>query len=83
MELVDVHDGFRVITDRIATKDRVKLLWIIFGHFFPFGWPRQHDDGHHVRLLQNWIKKQEDLWLFGGFVIIAANAGAPGRPLAT
>ncbi|MCB0530333.1 MAG: sodium:proton antiporter, partial [Saprospiraceae bacterium] len=29
VELVDVHDGFRAITDRIATTDRVKLLWII------------------------------------------------------
>ena len=29
VELVDAHDGFRAITDRISTTDRVKLLWII------------------------------------------------------
>lgn len=29
VELVDVHDGFRAITDRISTTDRVKLVWII------------------------------------------------------
>ncbi|MEZ4900380.1 MAG: SLC13 family permease [Spirosomataceae bacterium] len=29
VELVDVHDGFRVITDRISTTNRVTLLWVI------------------------------------------------------
>ncbi|GMU46096.1 MAG: hypothetical protein AMXMBFR26_08780 [Porticoccaceae bacterium] len=29
VELVDAHEGFRVITDRIATNSRVYLLWMI------------------------------------------------------
>ena len=29
VELVDAHEGFSVITDRIKTKNKVKLLWII------------------------------------------------------
>jgi Na+/H+ antiporter NhaD/arsenite permease-like protein len=32
-------------------------------------------------LLRRLIKKQEDLWLFGGFVIIAANAGGAWSPI--
>jgi Na+/H+ antiporter NhaD/arsenite permease-like protein len=29
VEMVDVHDGFRVIKEQIPTGSRVKLLWII------------------------------------------------------
>ena len=29
VELVDAHEGFAVITDRIKTTDKTKLLWII------------------------------------------------------
>ena len=29
VELVDAHDGFEVITSRITTTDKRKLLWII------------------------------------------------------
>jgi len=29
VELIDAHEGFAVITDKITTKNKVKLLWII------------------------------------------------------
>ena len=29
VELVDAHQGFEVVTKRVTTTDRVKLLWII------------------------------------------------------
>ena len=29
VELIDAHEGFSIITDKITTKNRVKLLWII------------------------------------------------------
>ena len=28
-ELVDAHEGFSVITDRIKTSNKVKLMWIL------------------------------------------------------
>ena len=35
VELVDAHQGFSIITDRINTKSRLKLLWILsFLSFF-------------------------------------------------
>ena len=35
VELVDAHQGFQIITARIITKDKVKLLWILsFLSFF-------------------------------------------------
>ena len=29
VELVDSHQGFSIITDKIETKSRIKLLWIL------------------------------------------------------
>ncbi|GAB4489348.1 MAG: sodium:proton antiporter NhaD [Saprospiraceae bacterium] len=83
VELVDVHDGFRVITDRIATKDRVKLLWIIswVTFFLSAGLDNMTTAIIMCALLRKLIKKQENLWLFGGFVIIAANAGGAWSPI--
>lgn len=83
VELVDVHDGFRVITDRITTTSRIKLLWIISWVTF---WLSAGLDNMTTAiimcaLLRKLIKKQEDLWLFGGFVIIAANAGGAWSPI--
>ena len=34
VELVDGYEGFRIITDRIKTKNAKKLLWIICGVTF-------------------------------------------------
>lgn len=83
VELVDVHDGFRVITDRIATKDRVKLLWIIswVTFFLSAGLDNMTTAIIMCALLRKLIKQQENLWLFGGFVIIAANAGGAWSPI--
>src|SRR6185503_2980378 len=34
VELIDLHDGFEVITRRITTKNKRKLIWIISGLTF-------------------------------------------------
>ena len=83
VELVDVHDGFRVITDRITTSNRVKLLWIIswVTFFLSAGLDNLTTSIIMCALLRRMIKKQENLWLFGGFVIIAANAGGAWSPI--
>ncbi len=83
VELVDVHDGFRVITDRIATKDRVKLLWIIswVTFFLSAGLDNMTTSIIMCALLRKLIKKRDNLWLFGGFVIISANAGGAWSPI--
>lgn len=83
VELVDVHDGFRVITDRITTSNRVKLLWIIswVTFFLSAGLDNMTTAIIMCALLRRIIKKKENMWLFGGFVIIAANAGGAWSPI--
>jgi Na+/H+ antiporter NhaD/arsenite permease-like protein len=83
VELVDVHDGFRVITDRIQTTNKIKLLWIIAWVAFFLSAVLDNMTTAIVMsaLLRKLIKKQEDLWFLGGFVIIAANAGGAWSPI--
>jgi len=83
VELVDAHDGFRVITDRITTANRVKLLWIIswVTFFLSAGLDNMTTAIIMCALLRRIIKKKDNLWLFGGFVIIAANAGGAWSPI--
>lgn len=83
VELVDVHDGFRVITDRITTANRVKLLWIIswVTFFLSAGLDNMTTTIIMCALLRRIIKKRDNMWLFGGFVIISANAGGAWSPI--
>ena len=83
VELVDVHDGFRAITDRISTANRVQLLWIIswVTFFLSAGLDNMTTAIIMCALLRRIIKDKENIWLFGGFVIIAANAGGAWSPI--
>ncbi len=81
VELIDTHGGFQIITSRIRTTDRVKLLWIL--GFVTFVLSSVLDNLTTTivmaTLLKKLIRDKEELWFFGGIVVIAANAGGPGR----
>ncbi len=83
VELVDAHDGFRAITDRIATTDRVKLLWIIswVSFFLSAGLDNMTTTIIMCALIRRIVRRQENVWLLGGFVILAANAGGAFSPI--
>lgn len=83
VELIDVHHGFSVITDKITTLNKVKLLWIIsiITFFLSAALDNLTTAIVMAALLRKLIKKQEDLWFFGGMVIIAANAGGAWSPI--
>ncbi len=83
VELVDVHEGFRAITDRISTTNRVKLLWVIswISFFLSSGLDNMTTAIIMCALLRRIIKEKENIWLFGGFVVMAANAGGAWSPI--
>ncbi|MEL6675279.1 MAG: sodium:proton antiporter NhaD [Bacteroidota bacterium] len=83
VELVDAHKGFAVITDRIKTTDKVRLLWIISIVTFFFSPVLDNLTTSIVIavLLRKLIRDKEDLWFFAGMVIIAANAGGAWSPI--
>ena len=83
VELVDVHDGFRVITDRIKTKKLVKLIWVMswVAFFLSSVLDNMTTAIIMCALARKLTSQKETLWLLGGFVIIAANAGGAWSPI--
>ncbi|WP_339660800.1 sodium:proton antiporter NhaD [uncultured Polaribacter sp.] len=83
VELVDAHNGFEVITSKIKTVNRVKLLWIICLTTFFFSSVLDNLTTAIVMatLLRKIISDKEDLWFFAGMVVIAANAGGAWSPI--
>lgn len=83
VELIDAHEGFAVVTDRITTTNRVKLLWIvsILTFFFSAALDNLTTAIVMAALLKKLIKGKEDLMLFGGMVVLSANAGGAWSPI--
>lgn len=83
VELIDAHDGFEVITERITTKSAVKLLWIIGGltFFLSAVLDNLTTTIVIVSLLRKLIDNKEQRLFFVGITVIAANAGGAWSPL--
>lgn len=83
VELVDTHDGFKVITDRITSRNRVKLLWVIswVAFFLSALLDNLTTSIIMCALIRRLVKKKDNIWLLGGFVVIAANAGGAWSPI--
>ena len=83
VELIDAHEGFRVITDKIQTQSKVKMLWIvcILTFFFSALLDNLTTSIVMVSLLRKLIDDRQTRWLFAGMVVIAANAGGAWSPI--
>lgn len=83
VELIDSHGGFSIITDKIKTKSKVKLLWIL--SFITFFLSALLDNLTTaivmVALLRKLLPEKHDRWFFGGMVILAANSGGAWSPI--
>lgn len=83
VEVVDAHEGFSIITDRIKTRNIRKLLWTvsILTFFFSAILDNLTTSIVMISLLRKLIKDQETRWIFAGVVVIAANAGGAFSPI--
>ncbi len=83
VEIVDRHDGFSIITDRITTTNKKKLLWIISILTFFMSAVLDNLTTAIVicALLRKLIQDQKTRWFFCGMVILAANAGGAWSPI--
>lgn len=83
VELIDTHDGFKIITSKIKTTNRVKLIWVISVVTFILSSVLDNLTTAIVMatLLKKIIKEKDDIWFFGGIVVIAANAGGAWSPI--
>ncbi len=83
VELIDAHGGFKVITDRIKTRKRVSLLWIIslLTFFLSAVLDNLTTTIVMVSLLRKLVRGRPERWLYVGMVVIAANAGGAWSPI--
>jgi len=83
VELVDSHEGFRIITDKIKTTKKVKLLWVtsIITFFMSAVLDNLTTSIVMVALLRKLIADKHDRWFYAGMVIVAANAGGAWSPI--
>jgi Na+/H+ antiporter NhaD/arsenite permease-like protein len=83
VELIDIHDGFSIITDRIASRNARVLLWLICGLTFFLSAMLDNLASAivMVSVTRKLVKDPEQRRLMAGMIIIAANAGGAWSPI--
>ena len=83
VELIDAHEGFRILTDRIKTTNKVKLLWVIsiITFFLSAVLDNLTTAIVMVALLRKLIGDKKERWFYAGMVIVAANSGGAFSPI--
>lgn len=81
--LIEDYQGFSIITDKIKTTNKKKLLWIlsILTFFLSALLDNMTTAIVMVALLRKLIADQKERWLYAGMVILAANAGGAWSPI--
>ena len=83
VEVVDAHDGFSVVTEKIKAENKTALLWIV--SFITFFLSAVLDNLTTtivmVSVIRKLIKGKEDKILFSSMTVIAANAGGVWSPI--
>ena len=83
VELIDAHDGFDLVTQRISTTQKRRLLWLtgFIAFFLSAILDNLTTTIVMVSLLRKIVADREDRLLLVGMVVIAANAGGAWSPL--
>ncbi|HEY9487361.1 MAG TPA: sodium:proton antiporter NhaD, partial [Chryseosolibacter sp.] len=83
VELIDAHHGFRLITDRIRTKNPKTLLWVVcwITFFLSAILDNLTTSIVMVSLIRKLIPDHKLRLFFAGMIVIAANAGGAWTPI--
>ena len=83
VEVVDAHQGFKVVTNQITTTSKKSLFWTIgFLTFFLSSILNNLTVTIVMcSLLKKLVPNVDDRKLFGGMVVVAANAGGVWTPI--
>ena len=83
VEVVDAHNGFEVITQRIRTTKLSTLMWLV--GFVTFFLSSVLDNLTTtivmISLMRKLLAKHEDRLFFAGIIVIAANSGGAWSPI--
>ncbi len=83
VEIIDIHDGFHVIINKIGTNSKRKLIWVICILTFFLSAILDNLTTSIVMgsLLLKLVRDRNERLLFAGMVVIAANAGGAWSPI--
>src|SRR5690606_17511195 len=83
VELMDAHEGFGLITDKIKIKKKSHLLIAlsILTFFLSAALDNLTTAIVMAAVLRKMIRDKQDLWIFASMIIIAANAGGAWSPI--
>jgi len=83
VELIDAHDGFEIITERIKSTNKKKLVWIIgFITFFLSSVLNNLTTAIvMISLVRKLVPSHKDRLMLAGLIVIAANAGGAWSPI--
>jgi Na+/H+ antiporter NhaD/arsenite permease-like protein len=83
VELIDAHDGFEIITRRITTVNKKRLIWIVclLTFFLSALLDNLTTTIVMVSLVKKLMDEKNDRLMFTGAVVIAANAGGAWSPI--
>lgn len=83
VELVDAYQGFRVVTDRITTRNPKKLLWVIciVTFFLSAILDNLTTSIVMVSLIRKLVPNKSMRLFFAGMIVVAANAGGAWSPI--
>ncbi len=83
VEVIDAHNGFEVITQRIRTTRLSSLMWLIglISFFLSALLDNLTTTIVMVSLVRKLLDKREDRILFAGMIVIAANSGGAWSPI--
>ena len=83
VELVDAYQGFKIITDRINTRNPKKLLWIIciVTFFLSAILDNLTTAIVMISLIRKLVPNKDMRLFFAGMIVIAANAGGAWSPI--
>ncbi len=83
VEIVDQHEGFKIITDKIKTTKKVKLLWVlsILTFFMSAVLDNLTTTIVIIALLRKLVDDKQTRWFFAAMVVVAANAGGAFSPI--
>ena len=83
VEIISEHKGFRIISDAVCISSKRKLLWVVglLTFFLSAVLDNLTTTIVMISFLRKVLEEREDRLLFGGAVVIAANAGGAWTPI--
>ena len=83
VELIDTMGGFKVITDKLETTQKTKLLWLVclLAFFMSAILDNMTTSIVMIAVLRKLIGDRKERWIFAGMVILAANSGGAWSPM--